>query len=391
MAWRRPLLVALALAIGITGTAAMLWIFGDRLFTSRRNFHLWAWAQFLRHDNPWEIYDRDLLFRFLWTLPELAESITRAPCPYPPFTLLFFLVLAPFSYDSARLLWTLTSLAACLVVTGACAGGPWRQRALAALAVLALPAVTVNAAFGQTGFLSDALLGAGLLLLGSYPALAGVAFGLLAFKPQLGLLVPVVLLASRAWRTIAVALLTVTGMALAATAVLGWEMWPAWIASLTRQTGALERPLGTAGGLPIDLMPTLFTALLRRGAPAWLAWAGQGTLTLVIGAVIWRLYRLGNRVEATLAVLLGAALVTPYAFIYDLPAASAAAVALLVRRMATHKAPPWLEAALLAWFHAALAATYLRHVSVAYVMLANLALFALAAWRAWERPPDHNS
>ena len=62
---------------------------------------------------------------------------------------------------------------------------------------------------GQTGFLTGALLAGGVLALPRHEILAGVFFGLLAYKPQFGLLIPFVLLAGGYWRAIAAATATV--------------------------------------------------------------------------------------------------------------------------------------------------------------------------------------
>ena len=58
---------------------------------------------------------------------------------------------------------------------------------------------------GQTGFLTAALLTGGVLCLERREALAGILFGLLAYKPQFGLLIPLVLVAGGYWRAIAAA------------------------------------------------------------------------------------------------------------------------------------------------------------------------------------------
>lgn len=47
----------------------------------------------------------------------------------------------------------------------------------------------------QNGFLSAGLFGGALVLLERRPVLAGALFGLLTYKPHLGLLVPIVLIA----------------------------------------------------------------------------------------------------------------------------------------------------------------------------------------------------
>jgi hypothetical protein len=54
------------------------------------------------------------------------------------------------------------------------------------------------------------------------PLLAGLLVGLLTIKPQLGVLIPVLLIASGRWRVFTVA--TVTALALAAAAVMLFGM-----------------------------------------------------------------------------------------------------------------------------------------------------------------------
>ncbi len=66
----------------------------------------------------------------------------------------------------------------------------------AVLLLLAFPAFWSNATYGQNGFLSAALLAGATHHLDKRPAVAGVCFGLLAYKPQLGLAVPLALAAT---------------------------------------------------------------------------------------------------------------------------------------------------------------------------------------------------
>jgi hypothetical protein len=63
------------------------------------------------------------------------------------------------------------------------------------LAAASLPAVFINIAHGHNGFLTAALFGGGLLLLERREMLAGILFGLLCYKPQFGVLIPLALAA----------------------------------------------------------------------------------------------------------------------------------------------------------------------------------------------------
>ena len=64
---------------------------------------------------------------------------------------------------------------------------------------LGFPAALWNITAGQNGFLTAALIGGTLGLLERRPALAGICLGLLTYKPQFGLLFPLVLIADRRW------------------------------------------------------------------------------------------------------------------------------------------------------------------------------------------------
>ncbi len=55
----------------------------------------------------------------------------------------------------------------------------------------AFPAVFINIGHGQNGFLTAALLGGALHWLDRKPWLAGILIGMLAYKPQFGVLIPI--------------------------------------------------------------------------------------------------------------------------------------------------------------------------------------------------------
>ncbi|MEI4594850.1 glycosyltransferase 87 family protein, partial [Klebsiella pneumoniae] len=85
--------------------------------------------------------------------------------------------------------------------------------------------------------LTAALIGFGMALLKRKPALAGLCLGLLAYKPQFGVLIPLALVAGGHARAFAAAALTVALMAILTTALYGVEVWQAFADSwgFTRQ------------------------------------------------------------------------------------------------------------------------------------------------------------
>src|SRR5262249_9982799 len=91
------------------------------------------------------------------------------------------------------------------------------------------PACLINTIGGQNGFLTAALFLGGVLCIDRRPILAGVLFGLLTFKPHLGLILPFALLALRASRLVAAAVLAAVVMVLWAVRLCGIEPWRQYI------------------------------------------------------------------------------------------------------------------------------------------------------------------
>jgi alpha-1,2-mannosyltransferase len=183
------------------------------------------------------------------------------------------------------------------------------------LPALAFPAVFVNLGHGHNGFLSAALFGGALVLLERRPVAAGILFGLLSYKPQFGVMIPLVLLATGQWRTLAAAAVTVGLLGLATILVFGPEVWRAFFATahLTREV-VLEA--GDAGWHKIQ---SVFSWVRMWGGNVQLAYAAQGTVSVAIaGALVWLW-----RSEATFALkvaglLIGSILATPYNLDYDM-------------------------------------------------------------------------
>ena len=99
------------------------------------------------------------------------------------------------------------------------------------LLAVAYPAVFVNLGHGQNGFLTAALFAAALVTLERRPVMAGVLFGLLAYKPQFGLLIPLVLLATGRWRAFMAAGVDSRGARACDACAFGPEVWSAFFAS----------------------------------------------------------------------------------------------------------------------------------------------------------------
>ena len=183
------------------------------------------------------------------------------------------------------------------------------------LLALAYPAVFINLGHGHNGFLTAALFGGALLTLDSRPILSGILIGCLAYKPQFGLLIPLVLMVTGRWRTFFAAAATVALMALAVTAMFGSDVWHAFLASgeFTRKV-VLEQ-----GGTGWHKIQSVFSWARMWGAGLPLAYAAQAIATVSVAAslvVVWR-GRAAFAIKAA-ALLIGSILATPYSLDYDL-------------------------------------------------------------------------
>ena len=241
------------------------------------------------------------------------------PFPFPPTLLLLLAPLGGLGRGPAFALFMGLTFAAYLWAT---TGG--RRRAWPHLVgALIAPATGVTLLAGQTGFLSAGLMLGGLRLLRARPLAAGVLLGLLAYKPQLGVLIPVALVAAGLWRTFAAACATVLLCVLASSALFDAGIWLSWLASLAAY-GRFAM---------IDhLMPTIAANLRMAGAPASVANAVQAAVALFVAAVVWRAFRDGASPRAAALLVVGTFAATPHALIYDLPMTTAAVTWFLTER-----------------------------------------------------------
>jgi len=227
---------------------------------------------------------------------------------YPPTFLLVCwpLGLAPFFAALAG--WTALGFAAC-------------ARALRPIApqlgvapLLAAPAAMMTATHGQNAFLTTALFAAGALMLAqSRPLLAGLCFGALAFKPQLGLLVPILLLAGGQARAFLAAGATTLAVALAALAAFGLETWRAFLATLPLARATLEE-----GHVDPEKMQSVFAMMRLAGASVDLAYGAQALAALLVAAFVALAGRRAPLLAAGALAAAGAALTTPFVLRYDL-------------------------------------------------------------------------
>jgi hypothetical protein len=241
---------------------------------------------------------------------------------YPPFFFAIAFLVAALPYAWGLALWLAASLAAYLATIRVVL--PRNETLLIAAA---FPAVFVNAGHGQNGFLTAALLGGALQMLDRRPWLAGVLIGLLAYKPQFGVLIPILLFASQRWSTIAAAMVTIAALVAISFAALGVGVWHAFVDSMNfTQTIVLEQ-----GGTGWEKIQSIFSAARNWGADIKTAYAIQTALAAMLVATLAWLWHSDAAFELKASALATASLLaTPYVLDYDL-VVLAVAIAFLAR------------------------------------------------------------
>jgi arabinofuranan 3-O-arabinosyltransferase len=277
---------------------------------------VWSAGGMTRNGSAFVVYDPMLLHR-----AEIATAghdfAGTLSWPYPPSFLFVAGLLSVVGFAPALLMWGAAGAAAYAGIVAAAA-----KKREAATVALAVPCTLASFMVGQNGFLTAALLGGALLAMEKRPMLSGVLFGLLAYKPQFGILIPLALAAGGQWRCFAAAAASVLIVNGAAVAAFGSDTLTAFFRVLPQTADALV----SRGGVGWGKLQSLYGVLRWSGTPNAAAWTAQGLLMLALAMGIVRLWR--SRISAALkAATLAAAvpLATPYVFFYDLPVLAVAA------------------------------------------------------------------
>lgn len=232
--------------------------------------------------------------------------------PYPPPALLYLLPLAALPYLASLVLWLAGTFAAFATLL-------WRRFGRSTLLILAFllsPASIVNIVSGQNGYLSTVLLCGGLLLLDRRPVIAGILIGLLSYKPQLGILLPFLLIAGGYWRSFIAASVTVLVLIAASFIFPGAEAWRLYLTEVAPHQMVYMQH-GT--GIYQQMTPSWFMAgrVLDLGLP--IAWSLQALATIgALAAILWSQRQKAPAELKTAVALTAVFLATPYGFTYEL-------------------------------------------------------------------------
>jgi len=265
----------------------------------------------------------DLLYDMRAQAFELANFVPQARgytyvSLYGPQVSLFFAPFAVFSYQWALVAW----LALNILICAFCCFAVWKtcpnlrnEGKTVVVAALAFPGFFNLVLWGQTSGL--ALLCFTLMYLAlraRRPFLAGLAFGLLIFKPQLALAVAIIFLCAGEWKIL-------SGSVVAAAGEIGTAWWHYGTGVMRNYLHAITH----VGEVFPFLEPRLYqthslrsfwTLLLPWSTLSWGLYLASAIVVLVLALLCWR-----SRVPLPLrycALLLATVLVAPHLTVYDL-------------------------------------------------------------------------
>jgi alpha-1,2-mannosyltransferase len=232
------------------------------------------------------------------------------PFFYPP---IWLVMLLPFAWLTATKAYALFIAVTAAIATALVGRHDWTGW----LAVLVSPAAVWVVLAGQNTFLSVTFFYGGMGLIDRVPAAAGILLGLLAYKPQLFVLIPVALIAARRWRVLAWTSATVVAVSLTSLAMFGTEVWQAFLAS-AREGSAVSGADAMFESFRLQMV-TLFAAVRLTGFAPATAQAVQLTGAALSAAVVWLGFRRQGPSEPAIALLAALTfLVSPYTMNYDL-------------------------------------------------------------------------
>lgn len=243
---------------------------------------------------------------------------------YPPGVQFLFLPFAPMPYWAGWLIFNLLAM----TLFARALWEPARAVPIGHNLLIAAPIVIIVFRLGQL-----ALLWSGVLVLAlraiahGRPIVAGVLIALLSLKPQLGILIPIALLAGGHWSVILWAFLGAVAVHGLPTAVVGLEYWVAFFDQMRFAAVGMQ---GDFTRWDLMVSPYAFLRLLDSSHQA--AMIVQYCVSALLAACIawvWADRSCNfNIASAMLAVAIPIA--TPYAYYYELALCIPAAI-LLVR------------------------------------------------------------
>lgn len=303
--------VAIAIAIVLLGTLGYLIITGHKLLLASGQpvfgdfIAFWSAGRAALEGLAAHVHDHDVIARYhQQAVPGVAFL---APWNSPPPFLLIVSGFALLPYPAAALAFL--ALTGALYVFAAMKLLPHRRQLIFALT---LPAALYHVGTVQTGLLVAGVTGLALVWLDRRPLRAGALIGLLAIKPHLAILWPLLLAFSGRWRAFAAAAASALLFVALSGIVFGFESYPRFLDSLTGSYALIDEQR-----ISTPAYASLYGNLLGLGLPRALAMAvhaASAVGAIFMSAVVFVRH---ERTSSGAALCAATLLISPYLFFYD--------------------------------------------------------------------------
>lgn len=283
----------------------------------------WTGGRLLLAGDPSDLYDPETQYEIQKNA--IGATANLSWFVSPPIVAAFYAPLGLMQYNLSGLLWLFMSsllLVWCILSLKTLAPSLMlRKRRLIILGVLASPPVFEVLGGGQDSVFILAIWLIGIrLLTARHPILAGAILGLGFAKPQLVLLVPIMLLATRNYRALGAFAAVFTALLGVSAGLVGVEGLHQWVAALTSPLYMDQVQQGQAWKMVS--LPSFILALVPPDWGSWLAtnltWS---SLPVGVGILLLRLRGLRDLPVDTRAVwvstLATTAAFSPHLAIYD--------------------------------------------------------------------------
>ncbi|MBR0873802.1 DUF2029 domain-containing protein [Bradyrhizobium tropiciagri] len=244
----------------------------------------------------------------------LSQPLAFRPWAYPPSFLVMLLPFAPLGFFGSYVAFQLVSAGLLALALRSRSDGWAAYGVLLAIALLC-PGAVINVIDGQLVFLVAALIVGGLRLLDSRPVLGGLVLGLLTFKPQFCILVPLALIAAGQWRALWASGLSALALAAASGLIFGWDLWLRWFPVIIQNLISPDAKWIEYGRMWGN---SVYTCTVLLGAPQRLASALQLAAILFAAASVVVAFRSRLGIKEKMVVFLAATvLAAPHSGPYD--------------------------------------------------------------------------
>jgi Glycosyltransferase family 87 len=254
---------------------------------------------------------------------------------YPPVYTFMLYPLSLLPYKASFLFWA-------ALQTGLLFAASYRFLWFRPLEALALwsPAVFVALDWGQNGVLVAAIYVCAFRYLKTWPLISGICFGCAIIKPQLGILLPTMLLLGRHHKVSAVACLTALALIASSLACYGTEPWSLYLHALAGReaTGAANPTDAAARAITIS---SVYNMARSFALPAYLSIAVQCICALFCVYAFVRHSRSRQAAESSLVTMVHfgvlSLLASPYCGLYDYVLAVTAVLGAVITTDATRR------------------------------------------------------